>query len=202
MKVIIPILLLLATPALAEVYKKVTPSGEVIYSDVKTQGAKQMSVPKAQTYTPPPLPVPVNPPVVPEQEKAIYSDFSIDSPVNEETIRDNLGNITLLLTLEPELIAKDGHRIQYFLDGKPHGRRTVDTEKTFTNVDRGEHQLSAAVVDKSGALLIDTPPVTVFVHRASLLNPNLPRDSAGIIVPRKINQPANPSAPPPAPATP
>jgi hypothetical protein len=200
MKVIIPVLLLLATPVLADVYKTVTPDGEVIYSDVKTQGAKQFNVPKTQVYTPPPLPVRVNQPVVPK-EKALYSSFAIDSPVNEETIRDNLGNIPLLLTLEPGLIAKDGHRIQYFLDGKPHGRPTVDTEKTFTNVDRGEHQVSAAVVDNSGTPIINTPPVTVFVQQASLQNPYLPRDSAGIILPRKSDQPVNPPVRPSPPPT-
>ena len=190
MKAIISVLLLLATPAVAQVYKTVTPDGEVIYSDVKTRGAKQMNVPKPQTYTPPPLPVPVNPPAVTEK-KAVYSSFTIDSPVNEETIRDNLGNIPLLLTLEPELNDKDGHRIQYFLDGKPHGRPTVDTEKAYTNVDRGEHQLSAAVIDKDGASVIDTPSVKVFVQRASLLNPNIPRDSQGIIIDGSaVNRPA------------
>jgi hypothetical protein len=190
MKAFIPLLMLLATPALAEVYKTITPSGEVIYSDVKTRGAKQMNVPKPQVYTPPPLPVPVDPPPEKEEDKAIYSSFVIDSPVNEETIRDNLGNIPMLLTLEPELIASQGHRIQYFLNGEPHGRRTVDTEKTFTNVDRGEHQLSAVVVDGAGKTLIDTPPVTVFMKRPSLLNNPPPRDSQGII----------PARPPPAPA--
>ena len=174
MKVFIPLLLILATPALAEVYKTVTPSGEVIYSDVKTRGAKQFDVPKAQVYTPPPLPVPVKTPVVEEEEKPIYSSFAIDSPINETTIRDNLGNIELLLTLEPELIARDGHRIQYFLDGKPHGRKTVDTTKTLTNVNRGEHQLSAAVMDDTGKAIINTPSVTVFMHRESRLHPNNP----------------------------
>ncbi len=177
MKVIIPVLLLLATPALADVYKTVTPDGEVIYSDVKTRGAKQMNVPKAQTYTPPPLPVPVNQPVVPE-EKAAYSTFTIDSPVNEETIRDNLGNISLLVTLEPELVAKDGHRIQYFLDGKPHGRKTVDLQKTLVNVERGEHQLSAVVVDNDGKVIIDSEPVTIYLKRESIKHPNNPRNPA------------------------
>ena len=171
MKAFIPLLMLLATPTLAEVYKTITPSGEVIYSDVKTRGAKQMNVPKPQVYTPPPLPVPVNPPPEKEVEKAAYSSFVIDSPVNEETIRDNLGNISLLLTLEPELNTQEGHRIQYFLNGEPHGRRTDDTEKTFTNVERGEHQVSAVVVDGDGKTLIDTSPVTVFMHRESLLHP-------------------------------
>ena len=174
MKVIIPVLLLLATPALADVYKTVTPDGEVIYSDVKTRGAKQMNVPKAQTYTPPPLPVPVNPPGAADEEKAVYSSFVIDSPVNEETIRDNLGNVPLLVTLEPELIAKDGHRIQYFLDGKPHGRKTADLQKTLVNVDRGEHELSAVVVDSAGKVIINAEPVTVYVQRESIQHPNNP----------------------------
>ncbi len=178
MKVIIPVLLLLATPALADVYKTVTPDGEVIYSDVKTRGAKQMNVPKAQTYTPPPLHVRVNQPVEPEKDQAIYSSFAIDSPVDKETIRDNLGNIPLLLTLEPELVAKDGHRIQYFLDGKPHGRKTVDLQKTLVNVDRGEHQLSAVVVDNDGKVIINSGPVTIYLQRESIRHPNNPRNPA------------------------
>jgi hypothetical protein len=178
MKVIISVLLLLATPAVAEVYKTVTPDGEVIYSDVKMRGAKQMNVPKAQTYTPPPLPVPVNPPGAPDEEKAVYSSFVIDSPVNEETIRDNLGNIPLLLTLVPELLAEDGHRIQYFLDGKPHGRKTVDLQKTLVNVDRGEHQLSAVVVDSTGKVIINSEPVTIHLRRESIQHPNNPLNPA------------------------
>ncbi|NNJ94875.1 MAG: DUF4124 domain-containing protein [Halobacteria archaeon] len=205
MKVFISVLLLLATPAVADVYKTVTPDGEVIYSDVKTQGAKQMNVPKPQTYTPTPLPVRVNPPAAPE-EKEVYSSFTIDSPVNKETIRDNLGNIPLLLTLEPELVAKDGHRIQYFLDGQPHGRPTVDTEKTYTNVDRGEHQVSAAVIDGNGTSIINTLTVNVFVHREasrhpnSPLNPNNPNNQLGPGGRPIISTPDMPLPPPGDPA--
>jgi hypothetical protein len=197
MNVLIPVLLLLATPALADVYKTVTPSGEVIYSDVKTQGSKQLNVPKPQTYTPPPLPVAFNSPDEPEEDKAQYSSFVIDSPVNEETIRDSLGNVPVLLTLEPVLIAKDGHRIQYFLDGKPNGRKTVDMQKTLVNVDRGEHTVSAAVIDDSGAPIINTTPVTVFVHRSSSQLPNSPLN------PNNPNNQLGPGGQPlPTPATP
>ena len=59
MKAIIPALLLMAMPLQAEVFKTVTPDGEVIYSDVKTSGSKQMNVPELQTYTPVPVPVAV-----------------------------------------------------------------------------------------------------------------------------------------------
>jgi hypothetical protein len=195
MKVIIPVLLLLTMPVQAEVYKTITPDGEVIYSDVRTNGAKQLNVPKPQTYTPPPLPVSVQQPAVEEDESGIYTSFVIDSPVNEETVRDNLGNVELLVTLEPALIAKNGHRIEYYLDGEPHGRPTVDTRKTFTSLDRGEHQLSAAVVDDKGTAIIRTQPVTVYLHRPStqqvnsLLNPDNPNS------PKHPDHPQNPANP-------
>lgn len=194
MKAFIPILLLLAGTAQAEVYKTITPDGEVIYSDVRTSGAKQMNVPKAQTYTPAPLPKKVLLPVETDLEPELYESFVIEAPQNEETIRDNLGNVELLVTLAPGLIAKDGHRIEYYLDGEPHGRRTVDIRKTFVNVDRGEHQLSAAVVDKTGKVIISTEPVTVFMHRESLLHPKNPLN------PNNPNRPPNPGAPPRAPS--
>jgi len=197
MKVFLITLLCLAAPLRADVFKTVTPDGEVIYSDVRTKGAKEMNVPRPQTYTPPPMPVLVNPPVVKEEEKSVYSSFVIDSPVNEETIRDNLGNISMLLTLQPGLITRQGHRIEYYLDGEAHGRKTVDLEKTYVNVDRGEHVLSAAVVDEDGNVIISTAPVTVYLRRASSqqpfspINPNNPNNQLG-----PGGQPLPPNPPP------
>lgn len=181
MKVIIPLLLLIAMPLQAEVFKTVTPDGEVIYSDVKTSGSKQMNVPEPQTYTPVPLPAQVQK-AIDEKEaaSAIYKSLVIDTPVNEETVRDNQGNIEVLVSSTPVLIRKDGHRIVYYLDGQPHGRRTVDTRKVFTNVDRGEHILRVAIVDTSDAVIIESQPVKVYLHRASVqhrfnpMNPNNP----------------------------
>lgn len=186
MKVIISILLMLAMPLQAEVFKTVTPDGEVIYSDVKTSGSKQMNVPEAQTYTPVPLPPPEPDPAVSEQEaaSAIYKSLVIDTPVNEETIRDNQGNIELLVSSNPGLIRTDGHRLVYYLDGEQHGRRTIDTRKVFTNVDRGEHILTVAIVDTNNAVIIESQPVKIFLHRASVqhrfnpMNPNNPNKAA------------------------
>lgn len=179
MKVIITILLLLGGAAHADVYKTITPSGEVIYSDVRTSGARQMNVPEPQTYTPAPLPVTVIPQAEAEDDKkGPYETFVIDSPVNDETIRNNLGNIEMLLTLEPELSAKDGHRIEYYVDNKVQGRKTVDLRKVLVDVDRGEHMLSAAVLDRSGKVIISTTPVKVFMHRASIQHPNNPLNPA------------------------
>jgi hypothetical protein len=182
MKVLIPILLLLTMPVQAEVYKTITPDGEVIYSDVRTTGAKPINVPKPQTYTPAPLPVKVP---TPEQltEIGLYSSFVVESPQNNDTVRDNLGNVELLVTSEPELIAASGHRIEYYLDGKPHGRSTVDTRKVYTNVDRGKHTLSAAILDDRGEVIIRTVPVTVHLHRVSSQDPN------------SLTNPENPDSP-------
>ena len=168
MKVFLALLLLLAAPALADVYKKVMPDGEVIYSDLRSEGAQRMNAPNLPTYTPPPLPQFIPPQR--EEVKALYESFVIDTPLNDTTIRDNLGNVELLVTLEPGLIAKNGHRIEYYLDGESHGRRSVDTRKIYTALDRGEHQLSAAVVDKNGKTIISTKPVTVYLQKVSKLN--------------------------------
>jgi len=186
MKVIIPLLLLIAVPLQAEVFKTVTPDGEVIYSDVKTSGSKQMNVPEPQTYTPVPVAVQqaVSEQQADEADNAIYQSLVIDSPVNEETVRDNQGNIELLISSTPALVRTDGHRIVYYLDGKQHGRRTVDTRKVFTNVDRGEHILTVAIVDTNDAVIIESQPVKVFLHRASVqqrfnpMNPNNPNKAA------------------------
>ena len=205
MKVVILILLLLAMPVQAEVYKTITPEGEVIYSDVRTNGAKPINVPKAQTYTPPPLPVRAQPqPLEQEADNGMYSSFVIDSPQNtdtvrdeqgnlEYTVRDNLGNLELLVTAKPKLIAKDGHRIQYYLDGEPHGRPTVDTRKVYTSVDRGEHKLSAAILDNRGKVIIRTATAKVHLHRLSSQQPNSLTNPDNPKSPRHPDNPRNPA---------
>lgn len=177
MKLIPLILLSLAMPAQAEVYKTVTPDGQVVYSDTPTTGARPMNVPEITTYAPPPLPV-LAPVQRPDEITAVYDSFEVDSPGDESTVRDSVGNIEMLVTLQPGLIVKQGHRIEYYDNGKQHGRPTVDTRKVFTSLDRGEHTLSAVVIDENGQQLISTRPVTVYLHKPSILHPNNPLNPA------------------------
>lgn len=175
MKHAVFLLALLAATAQAEVYKSVNERGEVIYSDVPSQGSERVQMPAIPTYTPPPLPVAPPTPAVPEPAvNAIYDMLAMSRPHNDETIRSNAGIVNVAVTLEPELRIKIGQRVQFYLDDKPYGRPLARLSTSFTNVDRGTHSVSAAVIDEDGNALITATPVKFHLLRASLLQPANP----------------------------
>ncbi|HUT42412.1 MAG TPA: DUF4124 domain-containing protein [Gammaproteobacteria bacterium] len=179
MKYIACMLVMLAATAQAEVYKSINANGEVIYSDVPTQGAKQVEMPALPTYTP--VPLPVAPPPAPAATQSVadaYNSFALTKPDADEAIRSNAGIVNVSVTLDPGLQVEAGHRIQFFLDGKPEGKPVARLSASFRNVSRGTHAIAAAVIDENGESLINAVPVTVHILRASIQQPNNPLNPA------------------------
>ena len=162
------LLLVVAVAAHAEVYKSINAGGEVVYSDRPTQGAERVKMPALPSYTPRPVrTLSRSAPAVEQQLQ--YESFIISSPASDATIRNNLGTVEIDTQLAPALMTSLGHGIQFYLDGVAHGALLDSTTLTLSNVDRGEHRLSASVVDAAGSVLISTAETTVFGKRASKL---------------------------------
>jgi len=167
---VIWILLLIATAAArADVYKSTNADGEVVYSDTPTRGAEHLKMPALPSYTPPPVRT-ISRPAHTLVQQITYERFTLSSPANEAIIRNNLGSVVMETVLTPALMSSLGHRIQYYLDGVAQGASIDAATLTLSNVDRGEHQLSASVLDATGKVLIATVETTVFVKRASKLH--------------------------------
>lgn len=169
------LILLAATAVRADIYKSVNDQGEVVYSDQPTPSAKRLKLPELTTYKAPPLTnfstssAPGTKPVA-----SPYKDVKILEPQNDATIRNNQGVVSVQVALNPPLLTKSGHKIQYYLNGEPHGTPIASTTINFSNLGRGTYTLSAAVVDASGAVLTSATPVIFYLHRESILNPNRP----------------------------
>jgi hypothetical protein len=175
MRYLIVVITLVAPLACADVYKSVTSDGEVIFSDVPSEGAKRVHLPELTTYKSIPIPADSgSSEAAPDTAVTAYKSFRVDTPEDQATIWDNEGIVNMTVSLEPALLVSGGHRIQFFVDGKPYGKPDLSLANTYRSLDRGTHTLSAAVVDDKGAALISTKPVTVFMHQASLLHPNSP----------------------------
>jgi hypothetical protein len=97
-------------------------------------------------------------------------------PEDEATVRNNLGVVTIRLVLEPALNTKLGHKIQYFLDDKPHGPPVQNTAMGFSNIERGTHTLSATVIDSDEQTVMSSDTVIFHLHRESIFNPNNPNN--------------------------
>jgi hypothetical protein len=179
MKYPLLLLALLANTVQAEVYKSLDANGEVIYSDVPSVGAKRMQMPELPTYTPAPLPAfTATPDTATATAGDGYSALALSQPRDDETIRSNGGTLNVSVTLEPALQVDAGHRVQFFLDDKARGKPLARLSTSFTDVDRGTHTVSAAVIDESGASIITAGPVKFHLLRASLLQPANPLNPA------------------------
>jgi Domain of unknown function (DUF4124) len=167
------LLMLLAASVQADVYKSVNENGEIIYSDQPTPNAQRIKLPELPTYKATPVPgfsgTPETAPVA-----SPYKSVKIVAPENDATIRDNQGVVRVQVVLEPPLITTQGHKIQFSLNGEPHGIPVGTTSISFSNLDRGTYTLSASVVDADGMVLMTSDPVVFHLHRESVLNPNSP----------------------------
>jgi hypothetical protein len=169
------IIILISSSAHADVYKSINAAGEVFYSDTPTQGAEVLEMPELPTYTPPA--VTESAPATDEPAAtAVYSELVFVKPEDDATIRNNQGIINAELALAPALRTRSNHRIQFYLDGEPHGKPGTSIRTTMANVDRGEHSLSASVLDSSGEAVISSDPVIVHLHRETINNPNNPNN--------------------------
>ena len=170
-------MLLLAGSAHAEVYKSTNADGETVYSDTRTQGAEVLKMPELPTYTPPPVaPLAAASAGSAGQEAAIYEDMVFVRPEDDATIRDNQGTINSEVQLTPALRSNSKHRIQFYLDGEAYGEPGSSVRASMTNIDRGEHILTASVLDARGETLITTAPVIVHLHRETIYNQNHPNN--------------------------
>lgn len=152
-----------------EVWKGVDAEGNVIYSDRPVPGGQLMNAPDVQTISPPPTPAQPAAAAQPAPgQDTGYSLIEILTPDQEATIRDNQGNVAVVVGLSPNLRSGRGERLQLLLDGAPASQPGTSTRFELQNVDRGTHQVQAVVVDARGRTLASSEPVTFFLHRVAL----------------------------------
>src|SRR3569623_1549144 len=163
----------IATPALAAVYKTVRPDGSVTYSDQPPRDeAQPHTLPPLQTIPAenlaPAAPAPNRSNTAPVAE--IYQRLAIVQPEQAATLRDNPGNITVQVALDPPLVTKEGDYIDIALDGTPAAQGS-GSGYTLTNIDRGAHTVEASVSSAAGQTLIRSAPVTFHLQRTSVNRP-------------------------------
>lgn len=168
MRAFILTILLLSCSARAEVYRWVDEKGVIHYGDKPPkEGLAPVDLPPLQTYSPSatraaaarnePSPSPSAPP---------QGSIRIVSPADGDTIRAAGGSISMMV--EAEL--QQGQGLAFFLDGVQQNKApTPSSAWLFENIERGEHQLGAAIVGASGRVLVTAAPVTVHVKPPMVL---------------------------------
>ncbi len=170
---ILMLLLLLASSALAttvlaqEVYRSVGSDGSVQYSDQPSEGSEAITLQPVQGYKPIPTPTfqPSSRSDDDQVETRSYEQIAIVSPSQDDTIRDNQGNIDVAIDIRPAL--QRGDTIRLLLDGQP----VVDTKGPLVkleNLDRGTHTLMAQVVAEDNRVLASSDDITIYLKRNSV----------------------------------
>ena len=94
------------------------------------------------------------------------------TPGQDETLRDNTGNVAVSVAIKPALNKAAGDRIQFFLDGQTEGEPKITDRTVIQGLDRGAHTVEVAVVDSTGKELLRSPATRFYLHRQSV---NFPR---------------------------
>jgi len=98
-----------------------------------------------------------------------YTKFKIKKPINDESFRDNMGNVHLQLDISPGVQTQHGHTIKVEFDGKMLTGSWSSASISFSNVNRGTHTIRAFIVDKTGKKIKSTNTNTFHLQRFSAL---------------------------------
>lgn len=162
--------LLFAASAFAGgMYRWVDNHGVVHYSDQPHAGSSQVDLPGLSRYQA----RPVSTESADESsdtaaKQSVPDTFKIVSPSAEQTVHANDGKVSVAVELDPPL--SRGETLRYEVDGKKVGE-TPSGSITLTNIVRGTHTLTAAIINRQGDVVATAPTVTFHVRHQSQLNP-------------------------------
>lgn len=163
------LLLLVGFVVQAEVYRSVDGQGNVIFSDTSSDNAEKIELQESYTYTPP-----VIVDLADDEPSSALIEIAvpnytvvITSPSQNETIRENAGNITINTSVTPSVNTERGDKLIFTLDGQLKSAAQDATSYTFTNVDRGSHIAVVSVIDKTGKVIKSSKSILFHLLRAT-----------------------------------
>lgn len=166
------LLLLIALPAAAQIYKYTDANGNAAYSNQPPDGVK------AQVVELPPLnsvdtqrlpsPAPAPAPTTAEQPQVAYPTLELTDLPQDEALRANNGTFTVGVAIKPRLMP--GHLLQLLVDGTLYGQPGNVPRLQVVNIDRGEHSFAVVVLDK-GSIIQQSPTITLTVQRVHVGKP-------------------------------
>ncbi|MEB0227921.1 DUF4124 domain-containing protein [Pseudomonas sp. 10S4] len=157
-------LLLIALPAAAQIYKYTDAAGNTAYSNQPPDGVKAQPVelPPLNSVAPSAPTAPPAEATSREQSRSAYEVLELTGLPTEEALRANNGTFTVSVLIKPRL--QGPHLFRLLLDNQPYGQPSNVPILQLVNIDRGDHSLAVQVI--SGENLVQqSPSVTFTVQR-------------------------------------
>lgn len=161
------ILLLCAAPAWAAIYRWTDAQGNIHFSDKPHPGARKVEhLPQLDTYSAPPQALSRGASGQSSAAKIAhdrYRTLRVVAPQPKQTFRSAQRTIRVSVRSQPSLQARRGDRFVYYLDGHKIAGPTAANSVVLHGINRGTHNISAAVVNAKGRELVRAVPVTVYM---------------------------------------
>ena len=174
-KVTLIILLMLSVCAQAELFKWVDEEGNIIYSDQPPVGAEKSEHQVDEEKLPPIITTPAleQPARSSTSSSSLqpierYKKLAIVSPENDTAIRQNAGNVSINVAIEPYLFNERGDLLVIYMDGLEVARGR-ESSVQLIEVDRGTHTIGAEIISANGKTLKKAKSVTFTLQRHSVL---------------------------------
>lgn len=153
----------------AQIYKTVDEDGNIIFTDQPASADAQPMELSPLAAISDPVPVAPRPdPAADTREQAVRYRISIVSPQQDQTLWGTVGNVPVQVSTRPTL--QPGYRVAIYLNGTQVDEM-VGGIKNIGGVDRGTHQISAAVINESGKKVSNTSRATFHMKQHSILLP-------------------------------
>ncbi|WP_426782905.1 DUF4124 domain-containing protein [Pseudomonas atacamensis] len=155
------ILLLIALPAAAQIYKYTDANGNTAYSNQPPDGvqAQPVELPPLNRVEPQAPSAPQAPTAEqPQPPRNAYEILELAGLPTDEALRANNGTFTVNVLIKPRL--QPPHQLRLLLDDQPYGQPSNVPVLQLINIDRGEHRLAVQVID--GQTVIQQCPPAVF----------------------------------------
>ena len=173
MKIIsILLMTIIATMAQAELFKWKDAEGNIIYSDQPPPGENKSDSKVQEEALPQIIEVPAENSAIRNTSSSPSSKIEppasrnllIIAPKHDEAIRENSGNVSISLQVEPLNFAENGSIVAVYMDGIEVARG-ADTTILLLNVDRGTHTLKAELINSAGNVVLATRPTIFHLQR-------------------------------------
>ena len=149
------------------IYKKVNQDGSVAYSDQPFAGAQAINVTISKQTQLPTTHSLSNRHTTKSAHNALPAyAIGITSPLNGQTVRNNNGELTIMVQTTPQF--DDNYLIQIFINNTPHSEPSQLTVFKLKNIDRGEIKIKVQLLTIDGNILATSPETLVYLHRATV----------------------------------
>lgn len=172
---LICLLLLIALPAAAQIYKYTDANGNTAFTNQPPDGIKTEAIelpPLNSVETPKPSSPVQNQPGEslpgPSRPEAAYQILELTDLPTGEALRANNGTFTIGVMIQPRLAP--GHQLQLLVDGNPYGQPGNVPRLQVVDLDRGEHSFAVVVLDKQ-SIVQQSQTVTLTVQRVHVGKP-------------------------------